>query len=167
MAKTLPHNTVYSLYPCGSRSNLQQRCEVLSDALKDAAQKGFHLSELRQKNLNYALLIFAGLFTFCLKFPTMPYTDIVSYALVALMALFCALDRRLHRFVHGWRETKKMLMMRITHVVSYPHYPICFRRYVREGEAKAEKFGLRPFVFYMLVLGSILHVLFRLGGARS
>ena len=102
----------YPLNGPRDEQNIDARATFLTAWLNRLAQKGDHISELRQKNLNYALIIFAALFTVSMKFPmpsAKPYSVCISLALLGIMIVFCVLDRRYHRYIHGWGETEKVI----------------------------------------------------------
>jgi hypothetical protein len=133
------------------------RLAFLSSLFDTAKSKGSEIAQLRQRNLNFALIIFAAFISFQFQFPSAWYSVWASAAFVALMCFFALLDRRFHRYVHGWRETEKLFMDMISTVLNNPDQDITFARYVREGEDKAEKCSLQPWITYLLVAGSLIH----------
>lgn len=142
------------------RDNADRKVSFLSLLLDTAKTKGTEVAQLRQRNLNYALLIFGGLLAFSLQFASSWYSVWVSVSLLAMMCFFSLLDRRFHRYIHGWRETEKMFMDKITSVINDSHGDVEFVRYYKEGEEKAERFGLQPWITYLLVIGAVIHFVY-------
>lgn len=148
----------YTLNGSEKDQNIDRRVNLLTALFDRADLKGNHISELRQKNLNYALIIFAGLFTFTMKFPSKLYSVFISAALLGIMIVFCLLDRRYHKFIHGWRKTKTMFMEKVADVINEPRKEVSFVRYLKEEEKTAEFRSLQPIIFYCLVFSGLVHV---------
>ena len=148
----------YRLRGSTSVSHIDRRVNLLVSVLDEAVQRGKQISEFRQRNLNYALIIFAGILTFSMRFSesqTKPYTLLVSMALLGIMFVFWLLDGRCHKFIHGWRTTEKHLMEMISKVANDPGTDIWYRRYVKEGEKTAEPFARQRIIFYLLIAGAV------------
>ena len=141
-------------------ANIERRIGLLSALLQQAEQKINHISELRQRNMNYALVIFAGLFTFTMKFTSGLYSVFVSVALLAIVGIFCMLDRRLHKFIHGWGKTKTEFMKCINTIINNPSEDIKYQRYYPEGGRTAELRALQPMIFYFLLGGGFIHLVY-------
>lgn len=138
--------------------NVDRRIALLTTLLQQAEQKITHISELRQRNMNYALVLFAAMFTFTMKFSSGLYSALVSVALLSIMAVFCKLDRRLHLFIHGWGKTKTEFMERINQIINDPAKEVKYLRYYKDGEKTAELRSLQPVIFYFLIGGGFLHL---------
>jgi hypothetical protein len=149
---------VFALNGSSEPASIDRRIALLTTLLQLAEQKITHIAELRQRNMNYALLLFAGLFTFTMKFPSGVYSAFVSVALLAIMAVFCKLDHRLHRFIHGWGKTKTEFAKRVNQIINEPTQGVTYLRYWADGERTAELRSLQPMVFYFLLGGGILHL---------
>jgi hypothetical protein len=145
-------NTII-LEPTPEPERNAQRISVLTLALNLAEAKVNHFDSLRQNQMTIAILIFAGLFGFGLKATDRMSSMATSIALVVLMAIICALDRRLHKLGHGWRSTGKHLLIQIGQAVNNPNSQITFERYRASSEAQAEWFSLQPVLYYLLILG--------------
>jgi hypothetical protein len=150
----------YLLKGSADNANIERRISLLSSLLQQAEQKITHISELRQRNINYALVIFAGLFTFTLKFTSGLYSLFVSVAMLAMVAIFCMLDRRLHKFIHGWGKTKTEFMECINTIINNPSEDIKYQRYYPDGERTAELKALQPMIFYFLLIGGFVHLVY-------
>lgn len=148
----------YILKGSNNKENIDRRIAFLTKLYEKADEKGTHLSELRQKSMNYALVIFAAMFTFTMRFSDGFYSVFVSLALLCIMFVFCKLDRRFHQYIHGWRRTKTNFMEMITVVVNNPERDIIFRRYWKEGEKTAEINSLQPIIFYFLIFAGFVHL---------
>ena len=134
------------------------------ELLSNAEIKANRLAELRQKNMNYALLTFAGLFTVSLGLfdSNELYSFLASVALFVMMIIFCWGDRRLHKYIHGWRQTRKDFVKLLTELINDPTKDVTFMRYNRQGERGAEVFSIQPLIFYLLVIGGAVHLAFSL-----
>lgn len=150
----------YTLLGSDERENINQRITFLATLSNDAEKRVLHLGELRQKNLYYALIIFAGLFTVSLSSPIKLYPLLASLTLFMIMLVFCFLDRRWHKIGHGWRKTRNITVSALTEVLNDPTKTVTVPRYAKDGERNAEKFSLLPMIFYLLVVGSLFHFLY-------
>lgn len=138
--------------------NIDRRITFVTVLLQQTEQKITHISELRQRNMNYALLLFAAMFTFTMKFPLSGlHSAFLSVVLLAIMAVFCKLDRRLHRFIHGWGRTKHEFVKRINQIINEPEKDVKCLSYFKDGEKTAEPGALQPVIFYFLLVGAFLH----------
>lgn len=151
---------VYKLRGSEETENIKHRISFLTKELNGAEKKEIYIGELRQKNMNYALVVFAGLFAFGLSFPTKIFSLAASLSLFLIMLVFCLLDRRYHKFIHGWRKTEKIIEKVISEVINNPKQDVEFPRYAEEGEREAEKFHLQPIIYYFLVLGGFFHLIY-------
>jgi hypothetical protein len=158
MAAKAHSSKTYTLRGSPDNDNIERRLRLLSTLFETAKTRCAEIAHLRQNNLSYALVIFAGLFTFGVRFPSGWYSVWVSAALFVMMCFFSLLDRRFHRYIHGWRETEKIFVGLMESVTNDPNGDITFVRYVREGERKAEKNGLQPWITYLLVIASAAHL---------
>jgi hypothetical protein len=154
--RTDPPRT-WTLNGATDNAHLTHRLAFLSSLFDTAKSKGSEVAQLRQRNLNFALIVFAAFISFQVRFPSGWYSVWASAAFVALMCFFSLLDRRFHAYAHGWRETEKLFMDMISSVINSPDQDITFVRFVREGKDKAEKFSLQPWITYLLVAGSLMH----------
>jgi len=140
--------------------SIVRRQELLGIMFETAKSKGTEIAQLRQTNLNYALLVFAALFTFSFQLTKGWYSVAVSAALCLIMCIFSSLDRRFHRFIHGWRASEKHLIESMATLLNKPQADLTFRRYISEAENTAEIWGLQPVITYSLVVVSALHFLY-------
>jgi hypothetical protein len=74
-------------------ASISRRHALLGIMFDNAKSKGSLIAKLRQTNLNYAIVIFAALFTFSFKFTKGWYSVAVSAALCLMMCIFSSLDR--------------------------------------------------------------------------
>jgi len=84
---------------------------------------------------------------------------------LGVMVVFCLLDRRLHTFIHGWRETKTMFMENINTALNDPKCDISYVRYLKVAEKTAEWKALQPIIFYLLGLGTFVHFVYTIVSA--
>lgn len=151
------HPTKWTLRGSADPESIARRQELLGALFETARSKGTEVAQLRQTNLNYALLIFAGLFTFSFQFAKGWYSVAGSAALCFTMCVFSILDRKFHKFIHGWRATEKHLTERMTTLLNQPGDDLDFRRYISEAEPTAEFLALQPVITYSLVSASAVH----------
>jgi len=124
--------------------------------LNNAEKKINHLDDLRQKIINYALIVFAGLFGFGMTLSHEYNKSYISISLTVLMVIFCLLDQRFHKMSHGWQETKKILIHKISKTINEPTKNITFPRYSVKGERTVELFSLQSIIFYLLIAGGVM-----------
>ena len=51
-------------------------------------------------------------------------------------------------------------MQKISDLLNDPWHVIAYPRYVEEGEKTAERFGPQPIIYYLLVIGGIVHLIY-------
>lgn len=140
---------------------LETKLAVLTTMFETTKEKGMEVAQLRQKNLNYALIIFAGISTF--SFTVVKgewYSVCCCAALLVIMFCFAKLDRKFHRYIHGWRETEKFFTTKMVQLINNPKQDIKFIRYIAKGEKKAEAKGHQPLITYSLVIGALAQLLY-------
>ena len=136
--------------------SIDMRIAFMTKLFEMAAKKTEHLSEMRQRNLNFALIVFAGLFTLTSRLGTDIYAVLASGAGFAVMLVFCLLDRRLHTYNHGWRNTREKFLTKINTMINYPERNLTYKQYYEYKEKKAEWNSLQPVIFYLLVLATAI-----------
>jgi hypothetical protein len=142
--------------PLKSSANNQPRIDFLTVMLNNAEAKMNHIDGLRQRNMSIAAIIFGGMFSFAFQSTVSTFRPLSLAALTLIMFVFTLLDRRLHRFHHGWRETRGHFVEAIRDVINDPNNDITVQRYYQEGEEEAEWGTLRPILYYLLVVAAIV-----------
>jgi hypothetical protein len=137
-------------------NNIEYRLNFLSVLLSESEDKINHIDQSRQTNMNYALLIFAGLFSLGVGSTNIPYIWTLSTIIVILMFIFCLWDRRLHRFSHGWQSSNETYIDMSVKVINDPTITVSFPRYRQDCEKNAKFFGFQTIIFIALVLGGLL-----------
>jgi hypothetical protein len=135
--------------------NFDQRIDILKLLHRKAEEKVNHLDMYRQRNMNYALVIFAGFSAVGIKLQSHLSQGIVSVTLLALMVIFCIWDRRWHGYRHGWDYSSRVFYERLCAITNEPNNDISYKLYYAEGEVKAEWSSLQPIVFYFLITASV------------
>ena len=155
---------ILSLKGSDKEENIRHRIDFLTVLHNTADNKERYIGNLRQRNLYYALAIFAALFTIGLRYPTKFYAFASAIALFSIMLVFYYLDKRYHKFIHGWRKTQKEIARAISEVINNPTQVKEVKRYYEEGEKEtdAEKLHLQPIIYYLLVLGGSLNLIYHL-----
>ena len=122
--------------------------------LNNAEVKMNHIDGLRQRNMNIAAIIFAAIFSFGLQSSVHAVRPFSLTGLTLIMLVFSLLDRRLHRFQHGWRKTRRRFVEALRDIINKPNDDVAVQRYYEEGEKEAERFALQPVLYYMLTLAA-------------
>jgi len=135
-------------------SSKEQRITFMMKLIENAAEKRNHIDKLRQYNMSITLVIFSGLFAFGLTVKSQKLTPyMISTVLALLMAILCALDRKLHKMGHGWDGTWVMLSHKLKDIINLPAHDITFPLYYKEAEKLAKRHSLQPLVYYLLFAG--------------
>jgi hypothetical protein len=132
-----------------------KRIELLTTLLTKALEKTNHIDEIRGRNMNYALLIFAGLYGAGIALEHVVYHFSISTAIVFIMLIFTFWDHRLHKINHGWRRTSSMYCKKITKIINDPEKDVSFCQFIFEKKERVEWFGFQPIIFYLLVIGGV------------
>lgn len=162
MIRKTPEPVAWTLRGSPDAESITRRQGLLGAMFENARSKGNELAQLRQTNLNFSLLIFAALFTFSFQFTKGWYSVAGSAALCFTMSVFCLMDRKFHKFMHGWRETEIHLTERMTNLLNQPEDDLKFRRHMVEAQETAQLTGLQPMITYALVLASTIHLAYSL-----
>ena len=132
----------------------EQRITFMIKLIENAAEKRNHIDKLRQYNMSITLVIFSGLFAFGLTVKLQKFTPyIISTVLALLMAILCAIDRKLHKMGHGWDGTWVMISHKLKDIINSPAQDITFPLYYHEAEKLAKRCGSLPLVYYLLFVG--------------
>ena len=137
-------------------SDVEHRIDMLSLLFNQAQEKINHIDESRQRNMNYALVIFVGLVGLGIGLDNRVYQLFISAIISIVMFVFCLWDRRLHKISHGWQSSSFTFCRKIGEVINSPDQDITFPRYRADAEKRAECFSFRPMIFYALVLGGFI-----------
>ena len=132
-----------------------QRIQVLTMLYDKAEGKVLHADTFRQRNMNYAFVIFAGLVAGGIKLGNEVPHHILSATLTILMVIFAVWDRRWHKTKHGWDATSKTCYDSLVKLVNNPDQDLTLSTYKIKGEATAEWRSWQPIVFYFLVVASV------------
>jgi hypothetical protein len=131
------------------------RIQVLTMLYEKAEGKVFHADTFRQRNMNYALVIFAGLIAAELRLGDQVPHYILSATLTILMVIFAIWDRRWHKNKHGWDATSKACYDKLAKLANNSDRDVKFATYEKKGEETAEWGSWQPIVFYFLVVASV------------
>ena len=139
-----------------SSTNINQRIDLLTLLHDRAVEKVNHSDTFRQRNMNYALAIFAALVAVGVRLDGWLSHAIVSGTLFSLMVIFCVWDRRWHKTKHGWDHSSYEFYKKLRDIINDPNQDVSYQLYYVEGEPKAEWFSLQPIVFYFLIAASVV-----------
>jgi hypothetical protein len=137
-------------------SDLTKRIDFVTNLFNNAEARILHSDSFRQKNINYAMLIFAGLFVIGSRTEEYSLQIVISSAQIIAMLLFAFWDRRWHKTRHGWEYSRNKFRENLIALINDPVVDIEFLPYYSEGEKKAELKSLLPIFYYILVAASII-----------
>lgn len=138
-------------------NNTQQRINYLSLLLNNAVENNNHIDKLRQNYLNFALLIFAGLFGFGSSlFSKTEHLFIFYIPIPLIMSVFFLLDRKLHKLSHGWSHLRKVFTKKISELINKPTEDISFYRWYPESHKYAKWYSLQSIIYFALIVGGII-----------
>ena len=136
-------------------SNPGQRIDLLTLLHSKAEEKVNHSDMFRQRNMNYALVIFAAFTTVGIKLDSHLSQALASLTLFTLIVIFCIWDRRWHKTKHGWEYSSQVFYEKMRDIINDPSQDVSYKLYYKEGEQTAEWFSLQPIVFYFLLAASV------------
>jgi vacuolar-type H+-ATPase catalytic subunit A/Vma1 len=121
----------------------------------DSSARVRHFDGVRQKYMNYALLIFAALFTLGGRY-SLPLQCSTSVTVTILMGVFCAFDRHLHRLSHQWQSHANLYYELTCDLLNEPNNTIQWDKWESEHSGPAEWNSFQPVIYYCLVGISLL-----------
>jgi hypothetical protein len=133
----------------------ESRMKTLELLYRKAEDKVTHSDTFRQRNMNYALVIFAGFVATNVKMNNILAPYLLSSILTVIMIIFAVWDRKWHRTKHGWDGTSRECYSKIVELTNDPDRDIKFQTYDAIAEGTAEWLSWQPIVFYILILASI------------
>ena len=139
-----------------TKGDLSNRIDFLTKLFDNAEIRILHSDSFRQKNINYALIVFAALFVLGVKTDVYILHIIISSSLFLLMIFFAAWDRRWHRTKHGWEYSRNVFREKLVILINDPKIEIDLLPYYAIGEEKAEFNSMLPILYYILISGSIV-----------
>ena len=137
-------------------ANMEKRITIITMLHDEAESRVLHCDTFRQRNMNYALAIFAGLIAVEIKIENVMPHYVISTILTILMIIFTVWDRRWHRTKHGWEATSLSSYKNLAKLVNGFDDPLTYNTYEAEAEETAEWPSLQPIVFYFLIVASIV-----------
>jgi hypothetical protein len=144
--------TEITLFKTADKSH---RIQILTMLYEKAESKVTHADTFRQRNMNYAIVIFAGLIAAEVKLGNEIPHHILSSTLTILMIIFAIWDRRWHKVKHGWDATATTCYSNLAKLTDNPDQDLTYSTYEVSGEATAEWGSWQPIVFYFLILASV------------
>lgn len=138
------------------KSDIGKRIEFVTNLFDKAEIRLLHSDSFRQRNMNFALAIFAGLFAVGLKTEGIFLHIVLSASLFLLMLSFTIWDRRWHKTKHGWQMSRDVFRTKLIKLVNQPDIDISFFPYSVDGEMKAELNSWQPMLFYGLTVGAAI-----------
>lgn len=143
-------------YILHDKAKPKSKREVLVLKYHEAKAKVTHADTFRQRNMNYALIIFAGVYSLGFKYSESNNSIILSILLTTLMIIFCAWDRRWHKHKHGWSACAKNCYDNLVDLTNNESQEIKYLNFIsgKKGSDSAEWTSFQPIVFYFLIVGA-------------
>lgn len=135
----------------------EQKLKILTEIYNKSEETVMHFDNLRQRNLNLALIIFAGLFGLGIKVDIKEYQFILSIAITFLMIIFFIIDYKFHKRTHGFRGAANKLIKNMSEIENMTE--VKFQNYDNNYANKAELNSLHSIIYYALILGGLLTLL--------
>ncbi len=136
--------------------NIKYRIDFLMALFNQADEKIKHIDDRRQRNLNYAMIIFAGLSGFAVGLDNLAYRLYITIALSLTMLVFCLWDRRLHEASHGLQASLVTFREKIQQIINNPGKNTEFSAYRSDCEKDAEWLSFLPMIYYLLIISASL-----------
>ena len=143
--------------------NNRDRLDYLFTLLNNAEKREDFLHERRDKNFQFALIIFAVVSGFSQQLAVTIKTYSIFGFLVVVMISALMYEIHLHRFACAWRKTYRNHRKTISKTLNTPGAPITFKTFEYQAldEALTLKswFSMRRIVYYLLILLSVFIML--------
>ena len=140
-------------------SDFQTKIEFLQNLYKNAESRILHSDMFRQRNLNFSLVVFAGLIALGLKTNGILTHIIITVILTLLMITFTIWDRKWHKTKHGWQKSRDIFQIKLVDLINKPQDDIILESYYKEGEKNAETGSWQCILFYNLTISSLLSII--------
>lgn len=131
-----------------------EKLKILSQVYNKIEEMIMHFDNLRQRNLNFALVVFAGLFGLSVKIGTNTNQFLIPAVITAIMFIFLRIDRKYHIYSHGFQWTSYFLIHKMGEVDN--GRDIKFDKYNYKFSKTAELLSLQSVIYYCLIIGGIL-----------
>lgn len=155
MKRKVPHMQ-YDMYHTVLSKELDKddKMKILCQVYNVIEQMIMHFDTLRQRNLNIAVVIFAGLFGLAVKLGSDVNQAVIPLAIMSIMLIFFLIDRKYHVYSHGFQGPSYQLIHKMAEVNS--ENTIEFDKYDCECAKTAEWFSLQAIVYYFLIAAAVL-----------
>ena len=107
----------YKGYELNVKNKRTESISFINDLLSNAVKKEVFITDIRQKNLNYALIAFGGLFSFGIV-QKGPVSVSIAISLLLIIIAFFWSDNNYHRYIHGWRKTQKYIEKILSEIIN-------------------------------------------------
>jgi len=132
----------------------EDKLRIISDVYRQIEEMIRHLDSLRQRNLNFALIVFAGLFGLGVKVANTINLLFISIPLTILMLIFLLIDRKFHVYNHGFQGSSYKLIHKMSEIRK--EGDLVFEKYDYEFAKKAEWKSLQCIIYFSLIAGGII-----------
>jgi len=141
-----------------SNEGKDPRFTLQLELLKSSQEKVNHIDELRSKYMNFALVVFAGLYALGSKAQS-AFRPVISVVLALMMVAFCLLDGRLHKISHQWQSLRTLHYKNIVQLINQPADPLVYDMWDATQVGAAQGTSLQRILFYVLIVGGLLSFL--------
>lgn len=132
----------------------EEKLRIISDVYRQIEEMVMHLDSLRQRNLNFALIVFAGLFGLGAKVANTINLLFISIPLTILMLIFLLIDRKFHVYNHGFQGSSYKLIHKMSEIRNKGE--LVFEKYDYDFAKKAEWTSLQCIIYFSLIAGGII-----------
>ena len=132
----------------------EEKLQILIAVYNKIEEYIMHFDNLRSKNFNFALVIFAALFSIGIYLNTPRQRIIVSTVITVFMIMFLLIERKYHKYSHGFQTPSYQLIHEMANINKKS--PITIIKFDEKYASEAEKYSLQAVIYYLLILGGIL-----------
>ena len=132
----------------------EEKLRIISDVYRKIEDMIMHIDSLRQRNLNLALIIFAGLFGFGAKVVNTINPLFISVTLTILMLIFLLIDRKFHVYSHGFQGASYTLIHKMSEIRNGED--VVFEKYDFNFAKTAEWASLQCIIHFSLIAGGLI-----------
>jgi len=132
----------------------EEKLRIISEVYRQIEAMIMHFDSLRQRNLNFALIIFAGLFGLGAKVAGTINLLFISVPLTILMIIFLLIDRKFHEYSHGFQGSSYTLIHKMSEIRNAGD--LVFEKYDYDFAKKAEWTSLQCIIYFSLIVGGII-----------
>jgi len=132
----------------------EKKLAIVSKVYEEAKEMIMHLDILRMRNLNFALIIFAGLFGLGLNIKGDTSRLLISCSITALMFVSLLIDRKLHIYNHGYQGSTYNLLHKMSEIRDKTE--LIFEKYDYDYAKEAKWKSQQTIIHVCLTIGGVI-----------